>query len=275
MVTARLLVAACFIALSAIPGRAAERFIVLASTTSMEQSGLFGHILPAFKAKTGIEVRVVAVGTGQALDIARRGDADVVLVHDREAEAKFVAEGHGALRHDVMYNDFILVGPRSDPARVAGGKDAGAALKRIAEMGAVFVSRGDRSGTHLAEMRLWRTAGVEPTQARGAWYREIGAGMGPTLNASAAMGAYTLADRGTWLSFKNRADMAILVEGDERLFNPYGVIAVDPRRHPHVRAEPAQVFVQWLLSAEGQAAIASYRVGNEPLFVPAARKAGS
>lgn len=276
MVIVRRFVLAAFLAVLATgPGRAAERFIVLASTTSTEQSGLFGHILPAFKARAGIEVRVVAVGTGQALDIARRGDADVVLVHDREAEAKFVAEGHGVARHDVMVNDFILVGPRSDPARIGGGKDAGAALKRIAEAGAVFVSRGDRSGTHVAEMRLWRAAGVEPTQARGAWYREIGAGMGPTLNASAAMGAYTLADRGTWLSFKNRADMAILVEGDERLFNPYGVIAVDPRRHPHVRAELAQVFVQWLLSAEGQAAIASYRVDNEPLFFPSARKTGS
>lgn len=271
----RLLGAVFLVLITTAPAIAAERFIVLASTTSTEQSGLFGHILPAFKAKTGIEVRVVAVGTGQALDIARRGDADVVLVHDREAEARFVAEGHGIARHDVMHNDFILVGPKSDPARIAGGKDAGAALKRVAETGAVFVSRGDRSGTHLAEMRLWRAAAIEPTQARGGWYREIGAGMGPTLNAAAAMGAYTLADRGTWLSFKNRADLAILVEGDERLFNPYGVMAVDPRRHPHVKAEPAQIFVQWLLSAEGQAAIASFRVGGEPLFFPSARKPGS
>lgn len=275
VIARRLVLAACLAVLATGQSRATERFIVLASTTSTEQSGLFGHILPAFKAKTGIEVRVVAVGTGQALDIARRGDADVVLVHDREAEAKFVAEGHGATRHDVMHNDFILVGPKSDPSRVAGGKDAGAALKRIAEAGAVFVSRGDRSGTHVAEMRLWRAAAIEPTQARGAWYREIGAGMGPTLNAAAAMGAYTLADRGTWLAFKNRADLAVLLEGDERLFNPYGVIAVDPRRHPHVKAEFAQIFVQWLLSTEGQAAIASFRVGGEPLFFASARKPGT
>jgi tungstate transport system substrate-binding protein len=276
MVIARRLALAAVLAAFALgPAAAAERFVVLASTTSTEQSGLFSHILPVFKAKTGIDVRVIAVGTGQALDIARRGDADVALVHDREAEQKFVAEGHALARHDVMHNDFVVVGPKGDPARAGGGKDASAALRRIAEAQAPFVSRGDRSGTHMAELRLWRAAGIDPAQARGGWYREIGAGMGPALNAAAAMGAYTLSDRGTWLSFKNRGEMAITLEGDERLFNPYGVMAVNPQRHPHVKADLAKIFVDWILSSEGQSAIAGYRVAGEPLFFPAARKTGS
>jgi tungstate transport system substrate-binding protein len=249
---------------------AQESFIVLASTTSTEQSGLFGHILPRFKAATGITVRVVALGTGQALDIARRGDADVVLVHDREAEERFVAEGFARERLDVMYNDFVVIGPREDQAGVAGLRDAALAFTRIRERGVNFVSRGDRSGTHAAELRIWRRAGIDIAATKPAWYRETGSGMGPALNTAASLGAYVLADRGTWLNFRNRRDLAVLVEGDRELFNPYGVMIVNPARHAHVKAREANLFVQWLLSSAGQEAIASFRIEGETLFFPVA-----
>jgi len=248
---------------------AQSRSIVVASTTSTEQSGLFGHLLPAFTAKTGIEVKVVAVGTGQALDIGRRGDADVVLVHDRAAEEKFMAEQQGVRRYDVMYNDFVIVGPSSDPARVRG-KDVLAALAKIAASKAPFISRGDRSGTNAAELRYWKEAGVSP---EGNWYREIGQGMGPALNAASAMDAYTLSDRGTWLSFRNRGDLTVLVEGDGRLFNQYGVMLVDPEKHPQVKAKEGQAFIDWLVSSEGQNTIAGYKIGGEQLFFPDASAA--
>jgi tungstate transport system substrate-binding protein len=248
----------------AAPALAQERFITVASTTSTEQSGLFRHILPLFRAKTGIEVRVVALGTGQALDVGRRGDADVVFVHDRAAEETFVAEGYGVKRLAVMYNDFVIVGPASDPAGVKGN-DVVAALKRIAETGAAFASRGDRSGTHAAELRFWQQGGVKP---EGAWYRETGSGMGPTLNAASGMNAYALTDRGTWLSFRNRGDLAILVEGDRRLFNQYGVMLVNPERHGHVKRADGQAFIDWLVSREGQAAIAAFKINGQQLFFP-------
>jgi tungstate transport system substrate-binding protein len=258
------------LALAALAGTASarERSIVLASTTSTQDSGLFGHILPLFTVRTGIEVKVVAQGTGQALDTARRGDADVVLVHARAQEERFVAEGFGVRRHDVMYNDYVLIGPRSDPAGVKGSGDAAAALRRIAEARAPFVSRGDRSGTHVAELALWKAAGLEPG---GGWYREIGGGMGAALNTASGLDAYTLSDRGTWLSFKNRGGLGIALEGDTRLFNPYGVIPVNPERHPHVKREEAQAFVDWITGPEGQAAIAGYRIGGEPVFFPWAK----
>nr|WP_328805770.1 substrate-binding domain-containing protein [Sabulicella rubraurantiaca] len=255
-------------AMAARAASAQERTITVASTTSTEQSGLFGHILPLFTRETGIVVRVVALGTGQALDVGRRGDADVVFVHDREAEERFVAEGFGGPRHHVMYNDFVLIGPAADPARIAGLRNITEAMRRIAEARARFVSRGDRSGTHAAELRLWQLAGVDPTQGRGQWNREVGQGMGPTLNAAAAQGAYVLADRGTWLSFRNRQDLRILAEGDERLFNQYGVMVVSAARHPHVKAAEARRFVEWLTSPTGQTAIAGYRVKGEQLFFP-------
>ncbi|HET9700249.1 MAG TPA: extracellular solute-binding protein [Burkholderiales bacterium] len=267
--------------LGAFPVQARDKFIVVASTTSTEQSGLFGHILPLFEQKTGIKVRVVALGTGQALDSARRGDADVVFVHDKAAEEKFVAEGFGVKRQDVMYNDFILVGPKDDPARVAGGRDITGALKKIeaanATSGAAaprapFVSRGDKSGTHAAELRLWKLAGIDIEKAKGPWYKDTGSGMGPALNTAASTDAYVLADRGTWLSFKNRASLAIVVEGDTRLFNQYGVILVNPAKHPHVKKELGQQFIDWIVSAEGQKAIADYRIGGEQLFFPNATK---
>jgi len=251
----------------ALPAAAQERSITIASTTSTEQSGLFGHILPVFTRETGIAVRVVALGTGQALDVARRGDADVVFVHDRAAEERFVAEGFGGPRRHVMFNDFILVGPANDPARIAG-TDVSAALRRIAEARAPFVSRGDRSGTHAAELRLWQQAGIDPAAGRGQWYREVGQGMGPALNTAAAQDAYLMADRGTWLSFRNRQDLKILVEGDTRLFNQYGVMLVNPQRHPHVKAADGQRFIDWIVSPAGQAAIASYRINGEQLFFP-------
>ena len=256
----------------ALPAHAQDKSIVVASTTSTEQSGLFGHILPAFTKKTGIAVKVVALGTGQALDVGRRGDADVVFVHDRVAEDKFVAEGFGVDRRDVMYNDFVLVGPKSDPARVAGGKDVAAALKAIAAAKAPFVSRGDKSGTHAAELRYFKDAGVDPNEGKGTWYRETGSGMGPALNTASSMNAYILADRGTWLSFKNRGDLAIVVEGDRKMFNPYGVILVNPAKHAHVKQAEGRAFMDWLVSAEGQAAIASYKVGGEQLFFPDAKR---
>jgi tungstate transport system substrate-binding protein len=251
--------------------RAQDKFIVVASTTSTEQSGLFKHLLPRFEQKTGVRVRVVALGTGQALDMARRGDADVVFVHDPAAEEKFVAEGYGLKRFPVMYNDFVLVGPKDDPAKVTGAQDVLEALRCIEAARAPFVSRGDRSGTHAAELRLWQAAGVDLNKAKGPWYRDTGSGMGPALNTAASMGAYILADRGTWLSFKNRGELAILLQGDARLFNQYGVILVNPARHPHVKKEWGQQFVDWLISPEGQQAIADYKIGGEQLFFPNAR----
>ena len=250
----------------------AQRAITVASTTSTEQSGLFKHLLPKFTGSTGIEVKVVALGTGQALDIGRRGDADVVFVHDKEAEEKFVADGFGVKRHEVMYNDFVVVGPKSDPAGVAG-KDIQAGLRRIAAVKAPFVSRGDRSGTHAAELRFWRDAGLNLAAIKGDWYKEIGQGMGPALNTASAASAYLLSDRGTWLVFKNRGDLAILVEGDERMFNQYGVMLVNPARHPQVKAADGQRFVDWLVSGEGQKTIAEYRVNGEQLFFPNAAAA--
>jgi tungstate transport system substrate-binding protein len=246
----------------------AAEAITVASTTSTDQSGLFGHILPRFTAATGIQVKVVALGTGQALDLGRRGDADVVLVHDRPAEDRFVAEGYGIERRDVMYNDFVLVGPASDPARIAEAKTAAEALRRIAAANAPFVSRGDRSGTHAAELRQWQIAGVDPKSTKG--YRDAGAGMGPTLNMAAALNAYTLADRGTWLSFRNRQELRLLLAGDPQLFNPYGMILVNPARHPHVKQAEARRFMAWLAGKEGQEAIASYRIEGQPLFFPQA-----
>ncbi len=246
---------------------AQERFIVMASTTSTEQSGLFAHLLPAFKAASGIEVRVVAQGTGQALDMARRGDADIVFVHDQPAEEKFVADGFGLKRLPVMYNDFILLGPKADPAR-AQGKDIVAGLGRVAAAGAAIISRGDKSGTHTAELRYWKQAGVDIAGAKPAGYKECGCGMGQALNIASSSAAYALADRGTWLSFKNRGELAVLVEGDRRLFNPYGVIVVNPARHAHVKAALAQQFADWVVSPAGQASIAAYRIGGEPLFFP-------
>jgi tungstate transport system substrate-binding protein len=252
----------------ALPAAAQERFITLASTTSTEQSGLFRHILPIFTAETGITVRVVALGTGQALDVGRRGDADVVFVHDRAAEERFVAEGFGGPRQHVMFNDFVIVGPAADPARVAGLRDTNEALRRIAQARAPFISRGDRSGTHAAELRLWQVAGVDPVAGRGQWYREVGQGMGPALNTAAAQGAYVLTDRGTWLSFRNRQDLRVLVEGDARLFNQYGVMLVNPQRHPHVKAADGQRFVDWILSPAGQRAVAGFQINGEQLFFP-------
>jgi tungstate transport system substrate-binding protein len=246
---------------------AQERSITVASTTSTEQSGLFQHLLPRFTQKSGIEVKVVAVGTGQALDIGRRGDADVVFVHDTAAEEKFVADGFAKTRLPVMYNDFIIVGPKSDPAKAAG-KDVVAGLRKIASAKAPFISRGDRSGTHAAELRYWKDSGLDLTAQKGEWYKEIGQGMGPALNAASAQNAYVLADRGTWLSFKNRGELAVLVEGDERLFNQYGVMLVNPAKHAHVKAEDGQAFVDWLVSGEGQKAIADYKIEGQQLFFP-------
>jgi len=260
------------IAAFALPALAQERSITVASTTSTEQSGLFGHILPIFTREAGIVVRVVALGTGQALDVGRRGDADVVFVHDRAAEERFVAEGFGGPRRHVMFNDFVITGPAADPARIAGLGDTAEALRRIAAARAPFISRGDRSGTHAAELRLWQLAGIDPASGRGQWYREVGQGMGPALNTAAAQGAYILADRGTWLSFRNRQDQRILIEGDARLFNQYGVMLVNAQRHPHVKAAEGQRFIDWLLSPAGQAAIASYRINGEQLFFPNADK---
>ena len=260
---------------AALPALAQERFIVVASTTSTEQSGLFGHILPAFQKKTGIQVRVVALGTGQALDLARRGDADVVFVHARSAEEKFLAEGQGVKRFPVMYNDFVLIGPKSDPARVAGGKDILEALRKVKAAAAPFVSRGDRSGTHIAELDLWKLAGIDIAKDKGPWYKDTGQGMGPALNTASAMSAYVLADRGTWISFKNRGDLTIAVEGDKRLFNQYGVMLVNPDKHPSVKRDLGQAFVDWVISPEGQKAIAEYKIGGEQLFFPDAGTPGA
>jgi len=247
---------------------AQQKFITVASTTSTEQSGLFKHLLPVFEKKTGIQVRVVALGTGQALDMGKRGDADVVFVHAKALEEKFVAEGFGVKRFEVMYNDFVLVGPKSDPAKVGGTKDIVAALQKIRAAQAPFVSRGDRSGTHFAELQLWKAAGVDIAGDKGPWYRDTGSGMGPTLNTAAAMNGYALSDRGTWLSFKNRADLVVSVEGDRRLFNQYGVILVNPAKHAHVKREAGQAFIDWLVSREGQDAIADYKINGQQLFFP-------
>ena len=256
------------IAAVATPAMAEDRSITVASTTSTEQSGLFGYLLPRFTEATNIGVKVVAVGTGQALDIGRRGDADVVFVHDKPAEDKFMAEGQGVKRFDVMYNDFVIVGPKSDPAHIAGNKDVVDALRKIAGAKAPFISRGDRSGTHEAELRLWKQAGIDVAAEKEGWYREIGQGMGPALNIASSSNAYLLSDRGTWLSFKNRGDLTILTEGDKRLFNQYGVILVNPEKHPSVKAKEGQAFIDWLISPKGQETIASYKVGGEQLFFP-------
>jgi tungstate transport system substrate-binding protein len=276
MITRRLFcsaLAACGL-LAAAASQAQERFITVSSTTSTEQSGLFGHLLPIFEKASGIKVRVVALGTGQALDMARRGDADVVFVHDKPAEEKFIAEGFGVKRQEVMYNDFIVVGPKADPAKAAG-KDILEGLRRIEAAKAPFVSRGDKSGTHAAELRYWKAAGVDLDKARAnnsSWYRDTGSGMGPALNTAASMNAYILADRGTWLSFKNRGDLGIIVEGDTKLFNQYGVILVNPAKHPHVKQADGQKFIDWVVSPEGQKAIADYKIGGEQLFFPNAAR---
>ena len=263
------------LALACAPTALAQRFITVASTTSTEQSGLFGHLLPIFQQKTGIEVRVVALGTGQALDLARRGDADVVFVHAKSAEEEFLREGHGVRRFPVMYNDFVIVGPKSDPAGIAGGADAPEALRKIKNASAAFVSRGDRSGTHIAEVNLWTMVGIDIAKDKGPWYRETGQGMGPALNMASAMNAYLLSDRATWLAFNNRGELAVLVEGDRRLMNQYGVMLVDPEKHPNVKRADGQAFIDWVLSAEGQAAIAAYKIGGEQLFFPNAGEPGA
>jgi tungstate transport system substrate-binding protein len=260
----------------ALPAAAQDKSIVVASTTSTQDSGLFGYLLPLFKARTGIEVKVVALGTGQALDVGRRGDADVVFVHARSEEEKFVAEGAGVARHPVMYNDFVLIGPASDSAGIKGTTDIVAALKTIRDRQQPFISRGDRSGTHLAELKLWQAAGIDPAadQTRAGktgWYKAIGQGMGAALNTASAANAYVLADRGTWLAFRNRGELAILVQGDKRLFNQYGVILVNPARHPGVKKALGQAFIDWLISSEGQRDIAGYRINGEQLFFPNAR----
>lgn len=253
---------------TALPAVSQEQFITVASTTSTEESGLFGHLLPAFTKKTGVQVRVIAVGTGQALKIGEHGDVDVVFVHDRPAELVFVERGHGVDRHEVMYNDFILIGPSLDPAHIGGGKDIETALQKIAEAKAPFISRGDDSGTNKAEQRFWQEAGIDPKGTGQGWYKDTGAGMGPTLNMAAAMDGYTLCDRGTWLNFKNRQNLKIVVEGDRRLFNQYGVVLVNPSKYPHVKQELGRNFIQWLISPEGQRTIADYKINGEQLFFP-------
>ena len=252
-----------------------EKFITVASTTSTEQSGLFKHLLPVFEKKAGIQVRVVALGTGQALEMARRGDADLVFVHAKSAEEKFLADGFGVKRFPVMYNDFVLAGPKSDAAKVAGGKDILSALNRIKSTAAAFVSRGDKSGTHMAELDLWKLANVDIARDKGAWYRDTGQGMGPALNTAASMKAYILVDRGTWISFRNRGDLAILVEGDQRLFNQYGVMPVNPVKHVHVKKDFGQAFIDWVVSPEGQKTIADYKIGGEQLFFSNANQPGA
>jgi tungstate transport system substrate-binding protein len=267
--------AATITLVAAAPARAQDKSIVVASTTSTQDSGLFGHILPLFKAKTGIDVKVVAQGTGQALDTGRRGDADVLFVHAKAQEEKFVADGFGVKRYPVMYNDFVLIGPKSDPAGIKGMTDVAEALKAIKSKGAPFISRGDRSGTHIAELDLWKAAGIDIGKEKGPWYKEIGQGMGAALNTASAANAYVLADRGTWLSFKNRGDLDILVAGDKRLFNQYGVMLVKPEKHPHVKKALGQAFIDWLVSPEGQKAIADYKINGQELFFPNANVPGA
>lgn len=268
MLARRCLIAMVVVTLLGPFAAAQEKSIVVASTTSTQDSGLFGHILPLFKAKTGIDVKVIALGTGQALDTARRGDADVVFVHAKAAEQKFLTEGFGVKRYPVMYNDFILIGPKSDPAGIKGSKDIVAALKMLKDKRLPFISRGDRSGTHIAELNLWKLAGIDIAADKGPWYKEIGQGMGAALNTASAADAYVLSDRGTWLSFKNKGDLVIAVEGDKRLFNQYGVMLVNPEKHPTVKKELGQQFIDWLISPEGQRAIADYKINGEPLFYP-------
>jgi tungstate transport system substrate-binding protein len=254
---------------------AAPRFITVASTTSTVDSGLFNHILPLFKAKTGIEVRVISQGTGQALDTGRRGDADVVFVHAKAAEERFVSEGFSTLRRPVMYNDFVLIGPKSDPAGIRSSRDIAAALKAIQTRSSPFVSRGDRSGTHQAELALWQAAGIDLAATRGTWYREIGQGMGAALNTASAMNGYVLADRATWLSFRNRGELEIIVEGDRRLFNQYGIMLVNPVRHAHVKQADGQAFIDWIVSPEGQSAITGYKIEGQQLFFVNANEPGA
>ncbi|MGE0747954.1 MAG: substrate-binding domain-containing protein [Rhodospirillales bacterium] len=268
-------IAAIATALALLTGAQAQTFITVASTTSTENSGLFGDILPKFKAATGIDVRVVAVGTGQAVRLAERGDADVLFVHHKPSEEAFVAAGHGVKRLPVMYNDFVVIGPAADPAKVKGMKDVAAAFRQIAEAKATFASRGDDSGTHKAELAIWKAAGVDPKAGSGAWYRELGSGMGATLNTAGGLDAYVLADRGSWGAFKNRQNLAVLVEGDKRLFNQYGVMLVNPARHPHVKAKEGQAFIDWLVSPAGQQAIAGFKPAGEPLFFPNAGEPGA
>jgi tungstate transport system substrate-binding protein len=275
MLTRRLLIAVTASLVFAGHATAQDKSIVVASTTSTQDSGLFGHLLPMFKAKTGIDVKVVAQGTGQALDTARRGDADVVFVHAKLAEEKFLAEGFGVKRYPVMYNDFVLIGPKSDPAGIKGSKDIVAALGAIKAKGADFISRGDKSGTHQAELNLWKVAGIDIARDKGPWYKEIGQGMGAALNTASASNAYVLADRGTWLSFKNRGELGIAVEGDKRLFNQYGVMLVNPEKHPSVKKDFGQQFIDWLVSSEGQKAIADYKINGEQLFYPNANDSGA
>ena len=276
MLNRRALIAAFALGLASVaPATAQEKSIVVSSTTSTQDSGLFGHILPLFKAKTGIEVKVVSQGTGQALDTGRRGDADVVFVHAKAQEEKFIADGFGVKRFPVMYNDFVLVGPTSDPAGIKGSKDIVAALKAIMAKGAPFISRGDKSGTHAAELNLWKTAGVDIEKDKGAWYKSIGQGMGAALNTASAGNAYVLTDRGTWISFKNRGELVIAVEGDKRLFNQYGVMLVNPDKHPSVKKDLGQAFIDYLISPEGQKAIANYKINGEQLFYPNAEDAGA
>jgi tungstate transport system substrate-binding protein len=267
-------VASLLFAFACVPSAPAQPFITVASTTSTEQSGLFKYLLPIFERTSGIEVRVVALGTGQALDLARRGDADVVFVHAKSAEEAFVREGHGVRRFPVMYNDFVLIGPKSDPAGIAGGNDTLDALRKVKTASAAFVSRGDHSGTHIAEVNLWTMAGVDIAKDKGPWYRETGQGMGPALNTASSMNAYLLGDRATWLAFRNRGELAILVEGDQRLVNQYGVILVNPQIHSSVKRAGGQAFIDWLVSPDGQAAIADYKIGGEQLFFPNAGEPG-
>jgi tungstate transport system substrate-binding protein len=267
--------AATITLVAAAPVRAQDKSIVVASTTSTQDSGLFSHILPLFKAQTGIDVKVVAQGTGQALDTGRRGDADVLFVHAKAQEEKFVTDGFGVKRYPVMYNDFVLIGPKSDPAGIKGMTDVAEALKAIRSKGAPFISRGDRSGTHIAELDLWKAAGIDIGKDKGPWYKEIGQGMGAALNTASAANAYVLADRGTWLSFKNRGDLDILVAGDKRLFNQYGVMLVNPEKHPHVKKAFGQAFIDWLVSPEGQKAIADYKLNGQELFFPNANVPGA
>ncbi len=271
----RALCVAALFAMGSLATGACAQFITVASTTSTEQSGLFRRILPLFEKKTGVQVRVVALGTGQALDVARRGDVDVVFVHAKAAEEKFLAEGHALKRFPVMYNDFVLIGPKRDPAKIGGGKDILAALTKIRDTRSPFVSRGDRSGTHIAELDLWKGAGIDIAGEKGPWYRDTGQGMGPALNTAASMGAYLLADRGTWLAFRNRGDLAVLVEGDQRLLNQYGVMLVNPAKHPTVKRAQGQAFIDWLVSSEGQDAIGEYKINGEQLFVPNAKQPGA
>jgi tungstate transport system substrate-binding protein len=278
MITRRYLIALAALAAACVshdPAIAQDKSIVVASTTSTRDSGLFDFILPMFEKKTGIKVKVVAQGTGQALDTGRRGDADVLFVHAKAQEEKFVADGHGVKRYPVMYNDFVIVGPKSDPAGIKGTKDVAAALKTIKDKGAEFISRGDRSGTHSAELRLWKAAGIDIAKDKGPWYKAIGQGMGATLNTAAASNAYTLTDRATWIAFKNKRDLVIEVEGDKRLFNQYGIMLVNPAKHPHVKKDLGQQFIDWIVSPEGQKAIADYKRNGQELFFPNATEAGA